>query len=40
MFGVAQQASGAVSTGVDQNVEGGGILEGVVGAQDEVLRAE
>jgi hypothetical protein len=40
MFGVAQQASGAVSTGVDQDVEGWGILEGVVGTQDEVLRAD
>ena len=40
VLGVAQQASGAVSTGVDQDVEGRGVVEGVVGTQDEVLRAD
>jgi len=38
MFGVTQPASSAVSTGVDQDVKGGRILERVVGPQDEVLR--
>ena len=40
MVGVAQQPTGAVPTGMDEDVERGGVVEGVVSTQDEVLRAD
>ena len=38
--GVVEQSPDAVATGVDQDVQGGCVLEGVVRAQDEVLRSD
>ena len=39
VLGVAEQGSGALAARVDEDVEGRGVVEGVVGAQDQALGA-
>ena len=37
VLGVAEQPPGALAAGMDEDVQGGGVVEGVVGAEDQAL---